>query len=211
MKKAVLRKDWYDKVWLGWDKNKIEVEKNYGTHPFGGGHTEEHLKPHPEVMKDHPYYKKHLKDLGLQILLTITPEKREPYKNYCLTNDDLFNLTKGIDLLIVDKLLGKYSYRNVAECLINWYDRLVIGGTICIITPDLKEITKRYISNTINFKTFLEYLYGNQMNDNNYTYCSFDDIALKTLLTDVGFSQISIEREGILLKAQCRKERELSC
>lgn len=209
MNKAQIRKDWYTSVWEAWPKNKVQVEKEFGNHPFGSGHTTPWLKPHPEVMKDHPLYKEYLANKGSQILITTKPQEREHFKNYSLSNHDLFKLPKGINLLVVDSVLECFSYTQVSEVLVNWYDRLIIGGTICIITPDLKEITKQYVNNTLGYAELVNHLYGTQLDDNSFKSCTFDDVSLRTLMREIGFSQINIEKEGLMLKAIGRKEKEL--
>lgn len=208
MKKATLRKDWYTSVWKAWQTDKVKVEKEYGTHPFGGGCTIDWLQPHPEIMLTHPFYKKYIEVPKFQIFVTRKPCQKKGFQNYSISNNDLLTLPKKLNLIYVENVLEHFSYNDVANLLINWHDRLLIGGSLQIVTPNLKVLANKYLNKQLEYHNFLQQLYGTQQTSEDFNAFVFDETALKVIMEEIGFTQIRIESTKLVLKGFGRKEQE---
>src|SRR3990167_4461462 len=110
MTKAILRKDWFDEVWMKWKTNPSEVEKTRGTQPFGGGFTELFQGEHPEAMKNNINFLNYIHKYKHKINMSVFPLQREGFTNVCLKDKDIFNIklttetTKPYLILIEDLL-----------------------------------------------------------------------------------------------------------
>jgi GT2 family glycosyltransferase len=210
-----IQEDWLEKVWLAWDKDPVRVEKEYGNHPFGRGHTELYTGGFPEVLHSHPLYEKYLKDSEVRLYITKTPIEKFPFKNVCMSNHDIVGLPmykKGtIHTITVDDVLEHFSYRETANILISWFDKLKLGGILTVVTPNLGEAIRNYLEGKIDYATVVQWLYGGQVNDEDFHLISFDESSLKAVMEGVGFSRIRIEKseDGMFLKVIGRKEKEL--
>ncbi len=217
MTKAVLRKDWFEEVFLKWKINSTEVEKTRGTHPFGGGYTELFTGEHPEVMKDHPFFLKYIDQYKLKINMSAFPSQIDNFINVSMKNDDIFDISKKTEgkkpyLVFVEDLLTNISFNAVGEMLVKVYDRMELNGEIIIKTINLQEVIKRYAEGNLPYVEFIKLMYGEQKESFDYHSCIYNQEAMKALLEDVGFSIISMEtiENNMFLYVVARKCKELS-
>ncbi len=207
------QKDWYEKIWLGWDKNPIEIETKYGTHLFGGGHTELFTGIHPEVMKNHPRYLEYIDKYKLKINMSVFPLNRDGFVNISMKEKDIFNI--GTEekpfLILIEDLLEHISFNAVGKMLVNLYDKLEINGEVVIKILNLNEIIKRYSEGNMQYIDLIKQLYGEQNDNLDYHSCLYDQNAIKVLLEDVGFENITIQpiENNTFLYVVGRKNREL--
>lgn len=207
-----IRKDWYEIVWMGWKQDKIKVENEFGTHPFGlPSFTELWKEDHPEVMKSHPLYEKYLQDTQLRYYITTTPKEMKFWKNKTVSNDDLFKLDDNIYAIIADCVLEKFPHQQIAELLVSWFAKLKVGGELIVLTPNFNWIVKNYVDKNLSYMDTVLRLFGNQSNDFEFNSILFDEQAIGTLLNEVGFSKINIEiiENGMFFKVHARKEKEI--
>ncbi len=209
------QKDYYEKIWLGWDINKNEVESKYGTHLFGGGHTELWAGDHPEVMRNHPRYLEFIDKYKLKINMTVFPLQRDGFINVSSKNNNIFEIHLNVGntkpfLVFIEDLLEHISFNTVGEFLIRIYDQMEINGEIIIKTLNLPEIIKRYAEGNLQYVDFIKLIYGNQTEANDYRSCCYDENSIKVLLDDVGFSNITVDKmeNGLYLYIVGRKSKE---
>ena len=148
------QEDWFNKVWLGWKKDRILVEQTYGTHLFGGGHTELWMGNHPEVMKNHPRFLEYVDKYKLKINMTVFPQQRDNFINVSIKNNDIFNIKMSAGdqkpfLVFIEDILEHVSFNAVGEMLVKIYDQMEIGGEIVIKTLNLQEVIKRFADGRI--------------------------------------------------------------
>lgn len=212
MTKALLRKDWYEIVWLGWDNNPYEVEQKYGTHPFGGGWTELWLGNHPEVMKNHPRYMEYVDKYKLKINMTVHPMQRDGFVNVSIKNNDVFNIKMSVGdvkpyIVFIEDVLEHISFNAIGEMLVKIYDQMELGGEIVVKTLNLQEVLKRFVEGNLQYVDFVKLIYGEQVDSNDYHSITYDEQAIKALLDDVGFSSITVDRieNGLYLYSVGRK------
>ena len=217
MQKAILRKDWYETVWLAWDKNPSEVESKYGNHPFGGGFTKIWAENHPEAIRTHPRYMEFLDKYKIKINFSLYPNKIDNFINISLKENNIFDIKTVIGkdrpyIIFIDNLLEYLSFNTVGDFLVKIYDSMEINGEIIIKSINLPELIKRYSENNLQYIDFVKNLFGTQEDNINYKACSYDSNAIKALLEDIGFSNIHIEflDNNSYLYITGRKDRELS-
>jgi len=208
-------KDWYNNVWLAWDRNPTEVETKYGNHMFGGGHTELFNGEHPEVMKNHPRFLEYIDKYKTKINMTVSKLERPNFINISLEKDDVFDISKKLGdkkpyLVLIEDILEHISFNTVGSFLVNIYDRMELGGEIVIKALNFPEIIKGYAENKCQYVDFIKLFYGNQENSVDYHSCIYDKDSIKVLLEDVGFSVISIDliENGLFLYVVARKDHE---
>ena len=214
MTKAILRKDWFEEVWMKWKINPTEVEKTRGTHPFGGGHTELWMGNHPEVMKNNIYYLQYIDKYKLKINMTVHPLQRDNFINVSIKNGDVFDIKKVVGdkkpyLVFIEDLLEHVSFNAVGEMLVKIYDQMELHGEIIIKTLNLQEVIKRYANGNLQFVDFVKYIYGEQKESFDYKSCIYNEEAMKALLEDVGFTNITVDiiEGGLFLYAIGRKSK----
>lgn len=211
------QKDWYENVWLAWDKNTLEIEQKYGTHLFGKpSWTELFSGNHPEAMKNHPRFLEYIDKYKLKINMSVIPSQRDGFVNVSLKNNDIMNinLSSGTKpyLVLIEDLLEYISYNAIGKMLVNIYDQMELGGEIVIKILNMQEIVKRYIEGSIQYVEFIKLLYGEQKESFDYKSCMYNQEAIKILLEDVGFQNITmqlIENNAFLLVVG-RKNKNLS-
>lgn len=217
MTKAILRKDWFEAVWKEWDKNPTKVEKERGTHPFGGGYCEIFIGEHPEVMKNHPRFLEYIHKYKTKVNMSTSPLQIDGFINVSIKNNDIFNIRTVLGdekpyLVFIEDLLEHVSFNAVGEMLVKIYDLMELNGEIIIKTFNLQEVIKRYTEGNLLYVDFIKIMYGEQKESFDYHSCVYDMNAIKALLDDVGFSIISmetIENNGFLYVV-ARKCKELS-
>ena len=208
--------NWYENVWLAWDKNQSEVETKLGTHLFGGGHTELWMGQHPKEMKNHPRYMQYIDKYKLKINMTVHPLQRDGFVNVSIKNNDIFNIkiitgeTKPY-IVFIEDILEHVSFNAVGEMLVKIYDQMELGGEIVVKTLNLQEVIKRYANGNLQYVDFVKYIYGEQKESFDYKSCIYNEEAMKALLEDVGFTNITVDiiENGLFLYAVGRKTREL--
>lgn len=209
------QKNWFETVWLDWNKNPQEVEKK-GTHLFGGGTTEIWKNDHPEVMITHPRYIEFLDKYKLKINMSIFPKHIDNFINIDLKNKNIFSINYIIDdtrpfLILIEELFQCISFNNIGGLLVKIYDSMEIGGEIVINTPNIIELSKKYINNEIQYIDFVKILYGNQTDSIDFNSCIYEPNSIKALLEDIGFNNISIENinDGFSMVVTGKKYKEL--
>ncbi len=216
MTKAILRKDWFFEVWEKWKINPSEVEKERGTHPFGKpSWTELFEGQHPEVMKNHPRFLQYIDKYKLKINMSVFPSQIEGFTNVSLKEKDIFNIKLTVGetkpyLILIDDLLEHISYNAVGEFLVRIFDQMELHGEIIIKTLNMQEIIKRFVEGNIQYVDFIQFLYGKQKESFDYHSCIYDQNAIKVLLEDVGFENITIQtiENNTFLYVVGRKNRE---
>lgn len=190
-----LRPDWYETVWMGWKKAPDHVEKEYGTHPFGGGWSEPFIGDHPEAMWDHPKYKEFVENSGMRVLLTTRTREVKGYVNFDMEKHDIRNFPMaGLFEIVADDCLEHFSFRETPAILKAWYDRLRPGGRLTVITPDLRQTCENFISGRFDYASTVQFLYALQTYPANFHFVTFDERALGELLERAGFRNIKVER-----------------
>lgn len=207
--------NWYENVWLAWDKDQSEVETKLGTHLFGGGHTELWMGNHPEVMKNNIYYLQYIDKYKLKINMTVFPQQRDNFINVSIKNKDIFNIRMSAGdqkpfLVFIEDILEHVSFNAVGEMLVKIYDQMELGGEIVVKTLNLQEVLKRFVGGNIQYVDFVKLMYGEQKESFDYKSCCYDENAVKALLEDVGFSNITIDKieNGLFLYIVGRKSKE---
>ena len=215
MTKAILRKDWFEEVWMKWKTNSTEVEKTRGTHPFSGGHTELFQFEHPEVMKTHPRFLEYVDKYKTKINMTVSPREIPQFINISIKNDDIFDIGKKLGdkrpyLVLIDDLLEHISFNAVGELLVKIHDRMLLNGEIIIKTLNMDEVIKRYAEKKIQYVDFIKLAFGEQAEANDYHSCLYTEEAIKALLEDVGFMPMTIDRieNGLFLYAIAKKYKD---
>src|SRR3990167_1266841 len=209
------QKNWYEKVWLAWDKDPIRVEKELGTHLFGGGWTELYNGQHPEVMKTHPRFLEYVDKFKTKINMTVSPREIPQFINISIKNDDIFDIGKKIGkdrpyLVLIEDILEHISFNAVGELLVKIHDRMEVNGEIIIKTLNMDEVIKRYAERKIQYVDFIKLAFGEQVEANDYHSCLYTEEAIKALLEDVGFMPITIDRieNGLFLYAIAKKHKD---
>lgn len=216
MTKAILRKDWFEEVWMKWKTDPIEVEKTRGTHPFGGGHTELYTGDHPEAIKFCKHYLFFIDKYKTKVNMSAFPLQRDGFINISMT-DDIFDISKKTEgkkpyLVIIEDLLEHISFNAVGELLVKVYDQMELNGEIIIKTFNLQEVVKRYAEGNLPYVDFIKIMYGEQKESFDYHACIYNQDAIKALLEDVGFSIITMQtiENNQFLYVVARKCKELS-
>ena len=190
-----LRKDWYEKVWMGRKVAPGHVEKEYGTHPFGGGWTEPFVGEHPEAMKEHPKYMEFIEKSGHRILLTTREKEATGYQNFHMERDDIVNVPVAeLFEIIADDCLEHFHLRDIMEILKIWYAKLRVGGRLTVITPDLRAVCESFISGRFDYATTLQFLYALQNRPVDVHRTLFDEFALKDMMERIGFKELRVEK-----------------
>lgn len=218
MTKAILRRDWFEEVWQKWKINPEEVETKYGTHPFGKPSWTELFKgDHPEVMKTHPRFMEYIDKYKLKINMSVFPKQINNFMNVNLKEHDVFKMNYIIEdsrpyIVLMEDMLQNISFNAVGELMVKIYDSMEIGGEVVIKTPDLINMTKKYINNEIQYVDFIKILYGNQTESIDFYSCIYEPNAIKALLEDVGFSNITVEHtdDGLTMVVMGKKYKELN-
>jgi len=217
MTKAILKKDWFEEVWLKWKTNPSEVEKTRGTHPFGGGWTEIFQGEHPEAMRTHPKFFSYIEKYKHKINMSVLPLQREGFINVCLKEKDILNINLTTEttkpyIVLIEDLLEHIGFNAVGEFLVKIYDQMQIHGEVVIKTLNMQEIIKRYVENNMQYVDFVKFFWGDQKESFDYHSCLFTPEALKALLEDVGFENITIQtiENNMFLYAVGRKNKEFS-
>lgn len=211
------QKDWYENVWLAWDKNPTEVEQKYGNHLFGKpSYTELFTGEHPEVMKDHSRFLEYVHKYKTKVNISAFPLQRDNFINVSM-KDDIFDISKKTGrekpyLVLIEDILEHISFNTVGELLVKVYDRMQLNGEIIIKTFNLQEVVKRYAEGTLPYVEFVKIVYGEQKESFDYHSCIYNRDAMKALLEDVGFSIVTMEtiENNLFLYVVARKCKELS-
>ena len=209
------QKNWYEKVWLAWDKDSIRVEKELGTHLFGGGWSELYTGQHPEVMKTHSRFLEYVDKYKTKINMTVSPREIPQFINISIKNDDIFDIGKKIGkdrpyLVLIEDILEHISFNAVGELLVKIHDRMEVNGEIIIKTLNMDEVIKRYAEKKIQYVDFVKLAFGEQAEANDYHSCLYTEEAIRALLEDVGFMPMTIDRieNGLFLYAIAKKYKD---
>ena len=210
------QKDWYEKVWLAWDKEPLRVEKELGTHLFGKpSYTEFYNGQHPEVMKTHPRFLSYVDKYKTKINMTVSPREIPQFTNISIKNDDIFDISKKIGdkkpyLVLIEDILEHISFNAVGELLVKIHDGMEVNGEIIIKTLNMDEVIKRYAERKIQYVDFIKLVFGEQAEANDYHSCCYTEEAIKALVEDVGFSLITIDKieNGLFLYVIARKYKD---
>src|SRR3990167_7097571 len=209
------QKNWYEKVWLAWDKDSIRVEKELGTHLFGGGWSELYTGQHPEVMKTHSRFLEYVDKYKTKINMTVSPREIPQFINISIKNDDIFDIGKKIGkdrpyLVLIEDILEHISFNAVGELLVKIHDRMEVNGEIIIKTLNMDEVIKRYAEKKIQYVDFVKLAFGEQAEANDYHSCLYTEEAIRALLEDVGFMPMTIYRieNGLFLYAIAKKYKD---
>jgi len=215
MTKAILRKDWFEEVWMKWKTTPTEVEKTRGTHPFSGGWTELYNGQHPEVMRTHPRFLEYIDKYKTKINLSVSPREIPQFTNISIKNDDIFDISKKIGdkkpyLVLIEDILEHISFNAVGELLVKIHDVMEVNGEIIIKTLNMDEVIKRYAERKIQYVDFIKLVFGEQAEASDYHSCCYTEEAIKALVEDVGFSLITIDKieNGLFLYVIARKCKE---
>jgi len=101
----------------------------------------------PEAMRDHPKYLEFIEQSGRRVYLTTRAKEIQGYVNYDMEKTDIVNFPAGgLYEIIADDCLEHFSWRETAEIIEAWYNRLIPGGRLTIVTPDLRQVAENYVS-----------------------------------------------------------------
>jgi len=211
------QQNWYENVWLAWDKDPKGVEEKYGNHLFGKpSWTELFQGEHPEAMKTHSRFLEYIHKYKLKINMSVFPLQREGFTNVCLKDKDIFNINLTTEttkpyLILIEDLLEHIGFNAVGEFLVKIYDQMALNGEIIIKTLNMQEIVKRYAEGNLPYIDFIKLMFGEQKESFDYHSCLYSQEAMKVLLEDVGFSIITMEtiENSMFLYIVARKCKEL--
>jgi len=102
----------------------------------------------------------------------------------------------SVDLIYASHLIAYFNREQVVPLLKEWIRVLKVGGTLRIATPDFGKMTLLYQNSGADLGLFLGPLFGkmNMGEDTIYHKTVYDFTSLKTLLEDVGLSDVDLYR-----------------
>lgn len=107
-----------------------------------------------------------------------------------LTEDDT------IDEIVASDCLAYLPSNTVEQAIINWAQKLIVGGVLKIMTPDCYVVAKSFVQGQFDFDEYSVITFGSgKQNDNRLS--AIDVITLSKILTKAGL-KITLKRyEGI--------------
>ncbi len=103
---------------------------------------------------------------------------------------DVSNLpysSNSVDLIYCVNLLQVFSHRKVDEVLQEWSRVLKVGGLLILVIPDMEKILLNYHLGKFSWEQVNYYLFGEQKNEFDYHYNSFDSFSIKSHLIKAHF------------------------
>jgi len=95
----------------------------------------------------------------------------------------------SVDEIYASHILEHFGHRQVFDVLQNWVNKLKIGGLLKIAVPDLRNISERYLQGErLNVSG---YLFGGQVDEDDYHKCCFDRETLTQLMDAAGLENIN--------------------
>ncbi len=101
-----------------------------------------------------------------------------------------------IDEIVASDCLAYLPPNTVEQAIINWAQKLIIGGVLKIMTPDCYVVAKSFVQGQFDFDEYSVITFGSrEQNDNRLS--AMDVITLSKILTKAGL-KITLKRyEGI--------------
>lgn len=92
----------------------------------------------------------------------------------------------------------------VKQALINWAQKLIIGGILKILVPDCHLIAKAFAQGQLNLPEYTQIMFGTQR-DNDNRLSAIDAATLLSTLQEIGLT-ISLKRyEGVAIYVEAVK------
>lgn len=78
----------------------------------------------------------------------------------------------------------------------HWHKKLKTGGVLKLVTPDADSMIKDYVSGTMSFDDLRKVTYGAQDYEGDFHYIMFSVDSLKKMLTDAGFTTVTLVEDN---------------
>lgn len=78
----------------------------------------------------------------------------------------------------------------------HWFSKISKNGQLRIVVPDAHSMINDYVSGTMSFEDLRKVTYGAQDYDGDFHYTMFTTASLTQLLTEAGFSHVSVVEDN---------------
>jgi len=99
--------------------------------------------------------------------------------------------SSSVDLIYASHVLEHFSHRETGSVLSDWHRILKTGGKLLISVPDFSMLLRMYEENG-DIGSIKSFLMGSQSNSFDFHRNIFDGPSLRTLLEQLGFSEIEL-------------------
>lgn len=111
------------------------------------------------------------------------------------TQGELHNLNRHVDNnqateIIAENVLEYYKHEDCPGILENWIKKLRHGGKLTIVTTDIRSLSRLLVSEQVNLKDCLNFIFGSQNNELMFKKSIFTMDYLAEIMTNFGLSII---------------------
>ncbi len=96
--------------------------------------------------------------------------------------------TGEVELIRASHVLEHFGHREVGNVLRDWIRCLAPGGILKLAVPDMVAVCGNYLSGVE--QPTLAYVYGGQVDENDFHKCGFDEENLRDVLSELGLVDI---------------------
>lgn len=103
----------------------------------------------------------------------------------------------SVELIVAKNILQVFSHRELPKILLEWRRVLKPAGSLVLSVPDIKSILEAYNEGKLDFDETNTAIFGNQTNEFDYFYNSFDEKSIVKILETLGFKIIEVQKTNL--------------
>ncbi|QGY57620.1 hypothetical protein PAASB05_06825 [Pantoea agglomerans] len=114
----------------------------------------------------------------------------------CSASDLVFD-DEALEEIYAAHLIEHFTELELTRVIFpHWYKKLKTGGVLKLVTPDADSMIKDYVSGTMSFDDLRKVTYGAQDYEGDFHYIMFSVDSLKKMLTDAGFTTVTLVEDN---------------